>query len=237
MEGKRKLIEMNLSWEILKLCSQYQVTSNTIIDEIKQRVVDDIHNTLLEKGLGIEHLKTVSDGRLAQLELELKGKPIPPAEGRAVEPEKRKAQGSTKSKDFKPKAKEQTQKLGQERKPLAELLRKECVQYGLIDTKRAEYLIRQLPGKEPKAAEQEVVVELRNTLYEQVRQFIRTHKGGPWGSPTDQDEIRLDITNTPSVRSLLSLMLHLVKEQREWLEANKKGVRGKAFGQNISLKP
>ena len=122
---------------------------------------------------------------------------------------------------YRPQAQNLAAKLEDERKPVKELLTTDCVSYQLVTKKRAQELIANFAGKDPKVAEEEVVIEMRNNLHEQIRKFIRQHNGGPWGTPTEQEEIRLDIVQTPTVRSLLQLTQQLLKERQRWLDTNK----------------
>lgn len=121
-------------------------------------------------------------------------------------------------------------KLQVKRKPIGKMIMEDCVTLGLVSPKRAKQLVQQMPGKDPKDAETEVVTELRNNLYEQIRKFMRKHKGGPWTSPTEQNDIRLEITNTPNIRMLVSLTRQLLREQNGWLDKNKTGLASRLFG-------
>jgi hypothetical protein len=126
-------------------------------------------------------------------------------------------------------AQDHSEKLAEQRKPLAKLIIQDCVYLGLVRPGRARYLVRNMPGKNPKLAEEEVVVELRNNLYEQIHKFMRKYKGGPWDSPMQQEEIRLDINATPSVRSLVMLTGQLLREQNQWMAQNKGGFTARLF--------
>jgi hypothetical protein len=156
--------------------------------------------------------------------------PAPTEEEKAAETEQ---PAKKKDPDRLPKAKVMTERLQEERKPIKELLTADCVKLGLVERKRANYLITQLAGKKPKEAELEVVMELRNNLHKQIKDFIRKHKGGPWATPTQQEEIRLDIVQTPTIRSLIFLTKQLFKERQKWLADNAKG---SLLGDMISAK-
>jgi hypothetical protein len=128
-----------------------------------------------------------------------------------------------------------TEKLANERKPIQTLLCEDCVQLGLLKPKRAEYLVTQFAGKLPNEAEDEVVIELRNNLHEQVRKFMRKHKGGPWASPKDQEDLRLEIARTPTVRSMLLLTRQLLRERQQWLNKSKRSLTGRLFGSRLKM--
>jgi len=118
------------------------------------------------------------------------------------------------------------EKLKQARKPLSKLLREDCVQLGLVNSERAEELVKSLAGRTPAEGEARVVEELRNNLHAQVRRYIRKHRGGPWPSPMAQDELRVDIAATRGVVALLSLTRGILRERVAWERSQKKGVLG-----------
>jgi len=127
-------------------------------------------------------------------------------------------------------AKSMEEKLREGRRPVQELLRKDCVQLGLIDSKQAERLIRSMLGKQPDVAELEVVEVLRQILQDQVKGIIRRLKGGPWATPQAQEEMRLDIHHARSVKSILMLTRQVIKERRAWEKKHRKGLFGGLFG-------
>lgn len=112
------------------------------------------------------------------------------------------------------------EKLQDARQPLHKLLREDCVTLGLIDAQRAEQLVCSLAGRTREAAEADIVAELRNNLHQQLRTYIRKHKGGPWASHKAQEDLRLDIVATRTVHSLLMLARQVLREREQW-EANK----------------
>ncbi len=126
-------------------------------------------------------------------------------------------------------------KLAHERKPLKKLILEDCVQLGLISKDRAEYVVTQMAGKQPADAEKEVVVELRDNLHKQVRKLIRKDKDNPWSSPKAQEELRLEITQTPTVRSVLFLTKDIYRERGEWLKRSHNSITGRIFGSKMAL--
>ncbi len=126
-------------------------------------------------------------------------------------------------------------KLAHERKPIKKLILEDCVQLGLISKKRAEYVVTQMAGKQPTEAEQEVVVELRENLHKQVRKLIRKDKDNPWSSPKAQEDLRLEITQTPTVRSVLFLTKDILREREEWLKRSHNSITGRIFGSKMAL--
>lgn len=122
-----------------------------------------------------------------------------------------------------PNVKSMEEKLKDERKPIQTLLKEDCVRVGLLDRKRAEKLILGMTGKTSVAAEQDIVEQLRQTLQDQVKSFIRKSKGGPWRDPRTQEELRKDIHSAKSVRSILMLARQVGKEYQTWRDEHHRG--------------
>lgn len=120
-------------------------------------------------------------------------------------------------------AKSMEEKLRDEREPLNKLLSEDCVQVGLIDKKQAKKMIRSMLGKQPQEAEQQIVEQLRQVLQDQVKTAIRRNKGGPWGTPQAQEDMRQDIHAARSVKSVLMLARQIAKELHQWSREHGKG--------------
>lgn len=120
-------------------------------------------------------------------------------------------------------------KLDLQRKPVQSLILDECTKLRLVKPERAQQLVEQFSGKQPEEAEEEVVCELRNNLHQQVRAFIRKDKGGAWRSPKAQEEVRMDIAATRTLRGLISLTLEILREREAWCKKNKKGLMSRLF--------
>ena len=108
------------------------------------------------------------------------------------------------------------EKLKDDRKPVQKLLLEDCVAEHLLDINKAKELVAGMTGKTPHDAELEIVEYLRTVLQTQVKQFIRSDKGGPWANPHAQEELRKDIHAANSVRSVLTLCRQIVKEHQVW---------------------
>jgi len=132
-----------------------------------------------------------------------------------------------------PKAMEE--KLQEARKPLQKLLLEDCVHLGLLTRERAEEAARSAIGRTRDDAEKIFVVELRNNLHQQVRSYIRKHKGGPWPKPKDQDGLRLDIVATRSVQSVLMLARQVLRERTKWEQEREGGVVRNLLGGKLKL--
>jgi hypothetical protein len=134
-----------------------------------------------------------------------------------------------------PEAKSMPERLKDRRADIEHLLLNDCVTLKLVSPNQAKKLKHGLVGKVPEKAEEEVVALLRNALHEQIRKFIRKHNGGPWATATLQTEVRMDITRTRSVRSLVSLSRQLLEEREEWLSKTKNSLTGRFFGGKVKL--
>ncbi len=244
-----KAIDLNLTARVLLVCSAHNIKLPEEINRRKEKVKQAVMRRVVENGIGAEGLSELLDECIARLEFELehpndnsdsptKG-PVDSIHGATRE----EAVADRQSADIKMqwnndsayrlRAVGMTQKLESERKPIQTLLLEDCVQLGLLKRKRAEYLVTQFSGKLPNEAEEEVVVELRNNLHQQIRRFMRKHKGGPWASPKEQEDLRLEIARTPTVRSLLFLTRQILRERREWLDKNSNSITGWLFGKRL----
>lgn len=122
-----------------------------------------------------------------------------------------------------PPVKTMEEKLSDARKPVETLLREDCVQVGLLDSKQANKLVLGMTGKTSQQAEHDIVEQLRQVLQTQVKSFIRKSKGGPWKDPHTQEDLRQDIHAARSVRSVLMLAHQVIKEYQRWQVEHRRG--------------
>jgi len=127
------------------------------------------------------------------------------------------------SSGYVPHVKSMEEKLKDERKPVQTLLKEDCVRIGLVDRDQAETMILGMTGKTGATAEHDIVEQLRQTLQDQVKSFIRHSKGGPWSDPRTQEELRKDIHAAKSVRSILMLARQVTKEYQTWRDEHRRG--------------
>jgi hypothetical protein len=254
-----KIIEINASGRVLMACNAQNIWNPSLIEEHKRWVVENIIEQMKLDNVGVESLSKIMDEKIALLSLHLeKGIDLPTSVSRPDQIEQSTKNEAHKvnefydpenippleqKKDLEPKKPTKSSskgtdmptKLSEERKPVKKLILEDCVQLGLISKKRAEYVITQMAGKQPAEAEKEVVVELRENLHRQVRRLIRKDKGGPWSSPKDQEELRLEILHTPTVRSVLFITRDILREREEWLERSHSSITGRIFGKKMTL--
>jgi len=227
-----KIIEINASGRVLMACNGHDIWNPAQIDEHKKWVVGKIVEQMMLDNVGVEALSKIMDEKIGLLNLHLEnGTDLPPSESQLDEEEtqnvnefydpnnipplEQKKEPTPIPPKFSGKGTDMPTKLSEERKPIKKLIQEDCVQLGLISKKRAEYVITQMAGKQPAEAEKEVVVELRENLHKQVRKLIRKDKGGPWSLPKDQEELRLEILQTPTVRSVLFITRDILREREQ----------------------
>ncbi len=136
---------------------------------------------------------------------------------------------------FIPEAKSMPERLKDRRAEMEHLLTHDCITLKLVTDSEAKQLKRDLVGRLPEKAEEELVARLRNVLHSQVSKFIRKHQGGPWQTVTQQTEIRMEIAHTKSLRSLVFLSRQLLQEREEWMLKSKSSLVGRLFGGRVKL--
>lgn len=259
-----KLIEMNASGLVMMACNAHDIWDPEQIARNKCWVVERIIDQMERDHVGVEALSKIMDEKVAMLNFHLdEGEDLPPlqkTEAKPVEPiepdiEETKSKTdnvatpvvvesvvNNKQEEKEPprptkhyKSTDMPTKLAQERKPVKKLMKEDCVQLGLLTKKRATHLITHMAGKQPAEAEKEVVKELRENLHKQVRNLIKKDKSNPWSSPKAQEELRLEIVNTPSVRSVLYLAKDIYRERDEWLNRSHNSITGRIFGSKMGL--
>ncbi len=260
-----KIIEMNASGLVMMACNAHDIWDPDQIAKNKSWVVERIIDQMEHDNVGVEALSRIMDEKVALLRFHLdEGEDLPPLEKRQAKPAANgelKVGDTSKAadkKDVKPivmesivndkndeieaprptkqyKSSDMPTKLAQERKPVKKLILEDCVQLGLLTKKRATHLITHMAGKQPADAEKEVVIELRENLHKQVRTLIKKDKNGPWSSPKAQEELRLEIVNTPAVRSVIYLTKEIYRERDEWLDRSHNSITGRIFGSRMGL--
>lgn len=231
-----KLIDLNVSGRVLLLCLEHGITEAPRIAIFKRAVRAAVAAELRGKVIVPGVLEAVLAGQILYLGdalrtvkhhiLEEAGdKEAKAAEEKEIEEAlaKPKPQESPVISRAQEEVRPFEEKLDQSRTPLRKLILEDCVQVGIVDRSRAKELVKQLAGKLPGDAEAEVVTELRNNLHQQVREFIRKNKGGPWPKPQVQEELRIDIVKTNKVSDLLMLTRQLLRERSIWTDENNKG--------------
>jgi uncharacterized protein YlaI len=243
-EDLEKAVDLNLAARVMLACNLRNIKDPIEINTKRERVRQEIMRRIDEGNIGVEGLSELLDECVGKLELELDQKRVgdkstaSPPEPSTEEPAADRKQATSreppkKSSGYQPSTADKTQRLANERKPIQTLLCEDCVQIGLLKPQRAEYLATQFAGKLTNEAEEEVLVELRNNLQEHVRRIIRKLNGGPWPTPKEQENLRVEIAEIPTVRSLLFLTREILREREEWLDKN--SITGRLFGHRLKL--
>ena len=248
-----KLIDINASGLVLMACNTHEIWDPEKIKKYKSWVIQQITDQMEHEHAGVESLSRIMDEKIALLHQKLengndeslqessvqKTQLAPKAFNNFVDIEKLPEEPAKATSKGEPpknyKCTDMPTKLAQERKPVKKLILEDCVQLGLISKQRAEYVVTQMAGKQPAEAENEVVIELRENLHKQVRGLIKKDKDGPWSSPKAQEELRLEIIKTPTVRSVLFLTRDILRERDEWLKRSHISISGRIFGSKMSL--
>lgn len=244
-----QLIEVNIKGRVFAICQSRGVLDPAIIGYYTKIFSQAVHANLNEDSTPVD-FNSVLDKQAAWLETEIvqTSSTMGSAKNTLVEEEilagdsepqteePQKAQPEKRSTGYVPKARSMHERLADQRTDMQELLEKECVTLKLITPKQAKKMKRRMLGQEPQKAEQELVAELRNILHQQVRHFMRKNKGGPWASATLQNELRMDVIATRSLRSLVALAKELLSEREGWLKKNKTSLSSRLFGGKIGFK-
>ncbi len=243
-----KMIRVNTQGRVFVVCQSHGVTDPTIIgyyvDIMQQAIV-----ALLTEETTTADFQQVLEDQLRWLEGELnQTREDPPAaieepeeESEPEAPDLAETEPPPPPKEEKkptgyvPDAKAMPERLKDQRSIIEELLDNDCITLKLVTPNEAKEFKHNLLGRDPEKAEEDLVAALRNVLYSQVRKFIRKHNGGPWASATLQHELRMDITKTRSLRSLVTLARELLSEREEWLQKTKGSLTGRFFGGKVKL--
>jgi len=231
-----KLIDINSSGLVMMECRSLNICDMERVSMYKEWFKQQIISQMEQDHVGVECLSRIMNEKLELLRQKLKNgdsTPPPVQEEEQLAPTEPKKQKQNSG--YRPKSADMSTKLSNERKPIKKIILEDCVQLGLLDKKRAGYLVTQMAGKEPMEAEREVVVELRNNLHSQVRKLIRKDKGGPWSSPMAQEELRVEIVQTPTVRSMLFLTREILRERDEWKNKGRNSITSRIFGKRMTL--
>jgi hypothetical protein len=231
-------MEMNIAGQVMLLLTRLGIRDAKSLRVCRQAVVDAVRRLVAEQGpQGPDALQAMIRQQLELLELSLRSLPdrvstdqamspdvAADAPAAAVEPA---TSNTRRPSGYVPEARSMEEKLQDEREPIQQLLREDCVRTGLVDKDTAEVLIRGMTGKTSADAEQAIVEHLRQRLQDQVKSFIRKAKGGPWSDPRTQDVLRQDIHAARSVRSVLMLSRQVLKEYQTWdREHGRHGILG-----------
>ncbi len=241
----KKLVRVNIQGRVFVLCQSRNVIDPTIIGYYVD-ILEQAVNALLSDDSTADDFQCILEEQLKWLEGELDQvwvaqSAAPPASGAApgaeggIEEPHQATVGDDKGHGYVPEAKTMPERLKEQRATMEHLLDNDCIALQLVTREEAKRFKLGLLGKEPEEAEEELVAALRDVLYEQIRKFIREHNGGPWASASLQHEVRMDITRTKTLHSLVVLARELLSEHEEWLQKTKGSLTGRFFGGKVKM--
>ena len=166
---------------------------------------------------------TYSDAMFAEEEAKLKEEE---ARKKAEKEEREKARQEREKNGKKSAPKQQSarmeEKLAIQRKPIQELLTKECVEFKLMTPERAKHWVFNLSGRRIEDVENDIVDELRQKLQDNVKSYMRKNKKeNPWPSPALQEELRMEISLVKTIKGMLMLTSNILWEIRNAKESGK----------------
>jgi hypothetical protein len=247
-EDFEKMMKVNIRGRVFVTCQTRGVTDPTIIDYYVE-ILGQAVSALLTPDCTPGDFQRILEEQLVWLEGELDQITGECPAAQTAQPEEtedapgladesamaEQEKDEKKASGYMPDAKSMPERLKDRRSIMEHLLDNDCISLKLVTPKEAKVFKHGLTGKVPEKAEEEVVTALRNVLYEQIRKFIRKHNGGPWASPSLQHEVRMDITRTKTLRSLVTLARELLSEREEWLDKNKGLLTGRFFSGRVKL--
>jgi hypothetical protein len=239
-----RLIKVNVHGRVFVACQSHGVTDPAIIGFYVEILEQAIGALLTDESTTADFQQILED-QLGWLERELKqagGKEAataPPAEPKPAEAGEveslQKLKKEKHASGYVPEAKAMPERLKDQRSIMEYLLDNDCITLKLVTPNEAKAYKHALLGKDPAKAEEELVTALRNVLHSQMRKFIRKHNGGPWASASLQHELRMDITKTRHLHSLVTLARELLSEREEWLQKTKGSLTGRFFGGRVKV--
>jgi hypothetical protein len=244
-----QMMQVNIQGRVLVICKSHGIQDPSIIGYYTEIMGQAINAMMTDESTPADFLRLLNEQadwlalEITQAEDspqadELSAVPADEVEDEEVDgqhPEPKILNADKKASGYVPEAKSMPERLKDRRADIEHLLVNDCVTLKLVSPNQAKKLKHGLVGKDPEKAEEEVVALLRNALHAQVRKFIRKHNGGPWATATLQTEIRMDITRTRTVRSLVSLSRQLLEEREEWLLKSKNSLTGRFFGGKVKM--
>jgi hypothetical protein len=232
-----RFIDMNASGRVLLLCRSFGIFDQKRIFYYTRALRAAMHQKAAAQPLTATEIQRYLNKQVAYLGESLKNLPPPttsstyPArpESATDEPEaspKTETAATTRRLFAQPRAasKDKAERFEDARKALKKILQDDCVTLGLIDAERADALTLRMAGRPPRDTEREILAEVQNNLHAQIRAYLKQHKGGPWPTPKQQEEVRQDIENTYSLSASIALARQLLRECTEWEKNRKKGL-------------
>ncbi len=224
-----KLQKKNISGASMAELEQTLFAELEHLRKILRGEIDDDLNVVEEQMLHFDEGETEDISELDEFDLDkLFGISDEPADDDELdEPEEAaaKEQQPRKSSGYKPESMDMHEKLEIQRKPVAELIKSECVSASLLSSKRAKHWVHNMSGRVKEEVETEIVAELAQNLHDKVKNYIRKNKGeNPWSTPQLQNDLRSDIMSVKTVKGILLLSAQINQEVDRHEAGKKPGV-------------
>ncbi|MCU7933297.1 MAG: hypothetical protein KZQ99_00265 [Candidatus Thiodiazotropha sp. (ex Dulcina madagascariensis)] len=240
-----QMIQVNIQGRVFVICQSHGITDPTIIGYYIEILEQAIISQLTDRSTPTDFQRILTE-QVDWLESEISQVSVNPqpaapsqtTDGVESEGDDRKPATKTTNKKvtgYMPEAKSMPELLKDRRADIEHLLDNDCITLKLVTPAEAKKFKHGLLGREPEEAEEALVAQLRNVLHDQLRKFIRKHNGGPWASATLQHDVRMDITRTRTLRSLVTLSKQLLNEREEWLSKTKNSLTGRFFSGRVKM--
>ncbi|MCU7919337.1 MAG: hypothetical protein KZQ95_13425 [Candidatus Thiodiazotropha sp. (ex Epidulcina cf. delphinae)] len=240
-----QMIQVNIQGRVFVICQSHGITDPTIIGYYIEILEQAIISQLTDGSTPTDFQRILTE-QVDWLEAEISQVSVNPqpaapsqtTDGVESEGDDQKPATKTTNKKvtgYMPEAKSMPELLKDRRAIIEHLLDNDCITLKLVTPTEAKKFKHGLLGREPEEAEEALVAQLRNVLHNQVRKFIRKHNGGPWASATLQHDVRMDITKTRTLRSLVTLSRQLLNEREEWLSKTKNSLTGRFFSGRVKM--
>ena len=250
----REYISISVTGRVFVFCAKEGVKSTPQIRKYEKQVRDFLQQKA-DEGADIKELEQLTTERLELLRQEINGQSaekqsekvekVKPTGQQQASPEKiveltekavvsKPARSRTKtvkpavSSNKQPQVASYQEKLSFHRKPVVELLKKECVDFHLLTPERARHWVHHLSGRYIEDVEPDIVSELSDTLLMNVRTYMRKNKKEhPWQSPMAKEQLRKDIASTKTIKGILTLTSQILREIRQNDQGANRGLLGR----------
>ncbi|MCU7906081.1 MAG: hypothetical protein KZQ76_09595 [Candidatus Thiodiazotropha sp. (ex Epidulcina cf. delphinae)] len=239
-----QMIQVNIQGRVFVICQSHGITDPTIIGYYAEILEQTITAELTDESTPVDFQRILAEqadwleSEIAQVSMNPRSAtPSQITDGAENKGDGRKPAATAvyKASGYMPEAKSMPELLKDRRAIIEHLLDNDCITLKLVTPTEAKKFKHGLLGREPEQAEEELVAQLRNVLHDQVRKFIRKHNGGPWASATLQHDIRVNITKTRTLRSLVTLSRQLLNERKEWLSKTRNSLTGRFFSGRVKM--
>jgi hypothetical protein len=236
-ERVSQFLSINVTGRVFMLCTNEGVKNTAQIRRYEKEVRNILEQKALQ-GADLDELEPLMQVELENLRRRIRGEevesppeiqkpkpvksqPLPVQEKAEV---KKPAKAAKPAAGYKPSSAALHEKLEIKRKPLSELLQKDCVHAKLLTPNRAEYWAHNLTGRLVNEVEADIVSELARNLHENLIAYMRKNlETHPWKTPLQQDQLRADIHAVRTVKGILEVCSQINREIQKAENSQQKG--------------